>query len=172
MPELDALAAYIDGLGIRIDGITYDNDNNIKQGMFLPPDPPTRPRITITRPRSEQDATTLEWAPTAVQRREVLFTMAHELGHYLSWRGDTPRYETFLRAYLKLDSLLRVREGNRRYGAAAPEVPPSDAEMNLIMDEEERAWRLGREHIPAELREAYDAHGRRMLQSYREAAAV
>ena len=44
----------------------------------------------------------------------------------------------------------------------------SAEDRKLIIDEEERAWKLGREHVPEDSRSAYDAHGEQKLDGYRE----
>ncbi|HEY1695118.1 MAG TPA: hypothetical protein VGG39_23280 [Polyangiaceae bacterium] len=98
----------------------------------------------------------------AVDLRDEMVTLAHEYGHCLSFRGQTPRkeWDAYFAAASRRDQVVDARrsagasdvEGDRKALAEAL----SDAEKALIIREEELAWRLGRSELPKELHPALD----------------
>ena len=116
----------------------------------------------MARPRSELGGAfpQPEWSPTAAQLQDAFFTLAHEFGHYLSWRADEEAWKLVHVANVRRQHLMNL-------GASFDGLSLEDRER--ILAEEERAWSLGREHVPEELRHPYDAYAQEKLDGYRNA---
>ncbi len=75
-----------------------------------------------------------------------LFTLLHELGHFLIW--DHQRacwygcYHTIGKEHCNL------------------------TEIEFLIEEEERAWAAGRRYVAEEMLDAYDAHAQKMLWNF------
>lgn len=117
------------------------------------------PTLAIYRPLAEHVAG--EWEPTREQRREAAITFLHEYGHVLSWSSDRERW-------VKVHS-ARVKFERVRAGAASLSEGLSEDERRLILDEEEIAWKNGRDYVAEELLVSYDARAEKMLEGYRSA---
>jgi hypothetical protein len=161
MAPLDVLGTYIESMGVEVI-LSYREKDEDRGGVFFYAGRGGRkgPAIEVVRPRSEQSKTTLDWAPTEAQQEEALFILAHEFGHCLSWRADGARYEAFFAAYFKFK---RIQQFGAQNGEAL-----SVMEAELIDEEEARAWALGREHVPEELRTSYDSHAEEKVSGYRQ----
>ncbi len=154
--------------GVRVDE-NFAAPEGRTHGEFLPylnRDSTGRPVIRIYHPDSERaplpladDAQGYWTAPTVERERQAFFTIVHEFGHFLSWRDDKAKWD--------LVHVAKVRSTNP-VGVWFPELM-SDDERKITFDEEMRAWGLGREHVPDELRDAYDARAERSLSDYRQA---
>jgi hypothetical protein len=158
-PDLDALGVHIEASGVEVE-VLYCEKPDDRGGVFFhgAHRSATGPSIEITRPRGEQNRETLMWAPTAEQSQEVLFTLAHEFGHCLSWREVAPRYEAFFTA------CLRFKLAQERDVRDMPVTDPlTPEETRLIEEEEERAWTLGRRHVRQDHVDEYDAHAQMTL---------
>jgi hypothetical protein len=153
-----ALASQVESHGVRVDLCWCDKEE--QRGGDFHPTRWRKPSIVITRPRGEQRLVNggFEWVPEFNEEREAAFTLAHEFGHFLSWRSDPEAWKTVHMAMVK------------RHTAMATERPMrelvSREESIVIIEEERRAWRLGRAHIAEELHADYDARAALMLAGY------
>jgi len=107
---------------------------------------------TIDRPTRERNASGRQSLPPPDLLCETV-TLAHECGHFLSWRGRTPRDECdayYRAARLRDEAWARVEEGssiddyNDQLRAVAQDAL-TEEQLQLILAEEERAWTFGRE---------------------------
>jgi hypothetical protein len=117
------------------------------------------PTVAIYRPRAEHVGG--EWEPTGEQQREAAITFFHEYGHVLSWSSNKPRWEKVHAARVQYEHLKNM-------GASVSDSLSQDARQ-LILDEEEIAWKNGREYVAEELLVSYDARAEKMLSGYRSA---
>ena len=174
--ESDGATVLYLGLGDDGGGVFYPHYNDSVE---------PRPTIEIirnyyetidspTRDRNEAGRRTL---PPPDLLREVV-TLAHEFGHFLSWKGRTPR-ETWDRYYeaigIRDETWAQVDESgsidayNDRRRAAVQDALTED-QLQLIIDEETRAWIFGREAL-LDLRfsdlEYYDDRSRKGVYYHR-----
>jgi hypothetical protein len=155
----------------------------------------SKPEIRLTRKHYREpkhEASDVLDNDTPVDLQPEFLVLAHEYGHFLSWRRATTRerWEERHAATLRLNALLRKSEGWARWLNALLRKPEgwarwlnallrkpegwarvprelADADKALIEAEEADAWRLGREFIPADLLEAYDVKARLGVHAYR-----
>jgi hypothetical protein len=176
-----ALVAAIESCGVKVRDRWEDKEED-RSGVFLPYET-GGPTITISRPRCDLHGNfpDHDWTPTEPQAQDALFTLAHEYGHFLSWRADEASWKLVHDALVRRHQLRTWEEPgmsteNRKilFDSFPAETQRlivdglSAEDRKLILDEEERAWALGREHVPEGLRSAYDEHGRQKLNGYRE----
>ena len=125
-----------------------------------------KPDIQITRPfyrtPSDEPSEFLNTNARADIKKELLI-LAHEYGHCLSWKGETPpeKWGSYHAAAFRRDGA--VKDGG---WDAVPDTL-HDAEKQLIVDEETLAWKLGRQFIPEELYAEYDEEARRGVHNHR-----
>ena len=160
--------ARVTGHGVRVDEHFASVDEHT-HGVFCPylnSESSRRPVIKMYHPPSEQAPWTSvdgvlhggNWIPASKMREhQAFFTLVHEFGHFLSWRADKASWDLVHAAKTRSTNLLLVWR---------PELMSAD-ERKITYDEEERAWRLGRDHVPEELHVAYDAQAERNLSDYR-----
>jgi hypothetical protein len=153
--QLHELVALLDRHGVRFQDAWVDHEEE-RGGVFIH-NAVGGAMVRIFRPRSE--LVDGDWQPTIQQRREALFTLAHECGHVLSWSADKARWERVHAATMRFDHLKRV--------GASMVAGLSEDERRLILGEEEQAWKNGREYVSDELHAAYDDRAREMLRGYR-----
>jgi len=125
-----------------------------------------KPEIVISRPFYASPADEPSEFRSTGERVDIkseLFTLAHEYGHYLSWRVETPREQ-----WAQYHAAAFHRDGvvNQNDWDAVP-TALSDAEKQLISDEETLAWKLGRQFIPSELLPEYDEKARFGVHNHR-----
>lgn len=169
--------AEAEGARVRYDGLTH------LDGWFHP-DPygrgEERPTIAIRRRNHERARVPSRFlnagAPSDAAQpdlRAELVTLAHEYGHFASWKERTARatWQLYYQAARRRDAAWGAvdvdtvagegdSEYNERLRSAAREVLTKE-QVDLILSEEERAWAFGRE--------ALVALGFVDLQSYEEA---
>jgi hypothetical protein len=125
-----------------------------------------KPEIVISRPWYKPPAdepSEFLGDGRKVDIKPEFFTLAHEYGHYLSWRGETPP-ETWARyhaAACHRDGVVRLS------GWDAVPNALSEEEKQVISDEESLAWKLGRAFIPEQLLPEYDEKARRGVHNHR-----
>lgn len=169
--------------------VHYDGwDGHGMAGYFAPrDDEDLSPMIAITRPyyiEIDEPSPHSNAPPPFAQPdiEEELITLAHEYGHFCSFRGRTPRpewdaYNAITRRRSLLEQNLREeaadglsdRDANDWYRAALGERL-GEATCAAIMREEALAWQVGRE-VLAELGvvdfTVYDERRRRGLHLHR-----
>ncbi|MBE7481535.1 MAG: hypothetical protein HS104_16335 [Polyangiaceae bacterium] len=167
---------------VRYDGLAEEGS-----GSFHP-DPrergEKRPTITIARPFYEavnrptrsRNAGGAHLPPPNLLAET--FTLAHECGHFLSWRERAPRDEWTAYyiaakarddAWSQLPDDLPPPEYNERLRSSAKEQLTAD-QIDLILAEEARAWAIGRELLESlgfEDLPAYDERTIRGLHDHR-----
>lgn len=153
--------AESEGIYVHYDGIMAGG----QAGYFHARDDgdrPRKPEIAIHRPyyRDHDNPTPDSNAPEGKPQPDLveeLFTLAHEYGHSRSWAGRTPRdqYALYYAAALhrdefaaaewkRLDASLPLAELCEKHRQAL-RAALSDDERRRIVDEEELAWKIGRE---------------------------
>jgi hypothetical protein len=105
---------------------------------------------------------------TQVDLANELFTLAHEYGHCLSFRGRTAQqvWQAYHRAAIRRDELYDSIPN----GGDVPSVLSaglSDDEKALIIAEEALAWRLGHALVPIDLLASYDACAKHHVNNHR-----
>jgi hypothetical protein len=125
-----------------------------------------KPEIQITRsfyrmPQDEPTELLNHGQPGNV--KDELLILAHEYGHYLSWKGETPseKWNEYHAAAFHRDGVVK------QVGWDAVRAALSEDEKQLISDEEDLAWRLGRRFIPDDLHAEYDEKARRGVHNHR-----
>jgi hypothetical protein len=156
--QLDEMVKLLEPYGVGFRDGCDDGDDGDGYGVFRPYFP-GKPFLFIYRPRSEYVGG--EWEPNPEQLRVTAVTFLHEFGHVLSWSGDKERWKRVHRATCER---VRLQQLGESISAGMLED-----DRRLIFDEEETAWRNGREHAAEGLLEAYDARAREMLDGYRSA---
>jgi hypothetical protein len=166
--------------------VRYDSELEDGAGSFHP-DPWNRgesfPRITIGRPYHEEvDRPTRnrntggrEALPPPDLLRETI-TLAHEFGHFLSWKRSPDEWNAYFEAAKTRDEAWSqvprdgsVGEYNNQLRTAAQSRLTRD-QMGRIVAEEERAWAIGRgllADLGFEDLELYAEHERRGLHFHR-----
>lgn len=84
------------------------------------------------------------------QALDEVITFAHELGHFFSWKEDPSRYT---------DDYLATRSLPVAHRSV------NEAELEVIVAEEERAWRFARDHLSRHGFDAWDVFERREAES-------
>jgi hypothetical protein len=166
-----ALWRQIESEGVRLlyDGLIFAHGI---EGLFIHEGrcEPTRPEIWISRPTYKQPRNQPldvhgDGTPAPIEKE--LLTLAHEYGHFLSWKGRATdgRWDAYRAAALRRDDIAvgAGPDGVRVAWSAAM----SEADKTLILDEETLAWKLGRPSIPDELHAEYDEKTRLSLHFYR-----
>ena len=155
----DSLCRHVEGLGVRVDDAWTDNPDE-KGGVFYPylREKPTI-RITFDRRQLRWVDGELLWEPTATDEQEATITLAHEFGHFLSWQSNPEAWKAIHEANCKRHAATVA--GNPMASFLTPE------ECSRIVQEEQLAWTLGRDHVPESLRAAYDARARKMVDGYK-----
>jgi hypothetical protein len=172
-----ALWQKAEALGV---GVTYDGSLSDGEGWFHPDPSETgdgSPSIVIGRPYYQEpsfEPSQLrnvggQALPTPDLRAEIV-TLAHELGHFLSWKGPTSRdrWLTYFEAVKARDqawSALSYQGSVDQFNEmrrAAAQVALTPTQLGHILEEEELAWVLGRELLEALGFDAVDYYAERM----------
>ena len=117
--------AHLSASDARLGGYFYVHEGRVLTSMKIALFHPERAPIPQTEPCVEGDRVLAD-----------ICTLAHEFGHYLSWaekRADWPEYHAA--------TLLRDQTSDAGGDPAAALTLP---QKELILEEEARAWRLGR----------------------------
>ncbi len=154
---------HADGVWVRYDGVDVDEAGSFAHDGCGGEE---QPEIQISRPfHGEPEDEPSEWIGTGepADIKSELLTLAHEYGHFLSWNGETPRdtWSRYHAAVLRKDT-LEEKGGRERVVAVL-----SDAEKQLICEEETLAWKLGRPFVPEELLAVYEEKARIGLHHHR-----
>lgn len=138
-------------------------------GWFHPRDEFAGPEIVIVRPfygnQTEPSDSRTDGQP--VDLLGELITLAHEYGHFRSWSDDRPRWDAYYAALLRREQVFdaAVGDGAARWLEVARLV--SSPEKQLILEEEARAWRTGRAHVPVGLLAEYDLRATAGVEAHR-----
>jgi len=146
------------------------------QGLYKLPEISLH-RVPVPENEEEPHETLTDGTPAHIAAE--LMTLAHEFGHFLSWKATDET--TWLVYRLLLDRMAAIQDAinalreselsstgdafNERYRRTLAEQL-SDEERTLVLDEEKNAWRLGRPHVPEGLQARYDAQEERGIQIY------
>ena len=153
------LVAVVEGCGVKFQD-AWLNEFEQEGGSFLP-FAVGGPTIRIERHRSELHGFSEPvWSPTTAQVQDAFFTLAHEFGHFLSWRADKAKWNLVHAAHVRRRALMYAEQ-------PVLDGLPID-ERRIILDEEERAWELGREYVPEDCHPAYDLKAQERLDGYRQ----
>jgi len=152
-----------EGVWIHYNGLATDED-----GHFVPDGCGSRkaPEIQLTRSRymSPQHEPS-EFLNTGLRAniQKELITLAHEYGHYLSWKSPTtrPRWDRYHAVASRRDRIA----GQAGWDAVAGGL--SYEEKGLVVDEESLAWSLGRPFVPEHLLAEFDERARRGIHYHR-----
>jgi hypothetical protein len=142
--------------------VHYDGRDLHGEGGWFHPrydeDGTPNPVITIVRPYYREATTPHKernnGAPVDLMKE--LITLAHEYGHFRSWRAETTRatWQAYLAAAIKRDATREASDAsapesedgearNRRRRAVVAETL-TEEEKSLIVAEEKLAWKIGR----------------------------
>ena len=132
-----------------------------------------KPEIAMVRPyyiepTTEPSDRRSDGAP--VDLRAEIITLAHEFGHYLSWKESTEEARKSYRAAIdRWDAIKKKLNKNASAEEERKTVVSTlaETEKNLILAEEERAWRLGRPHVPDTIVGEYERRKTTGLHFYR-----
>jgi hypothetical protein len=165
-----------EGLGATV---RYDGDLSDGAGWFHPDPSGTgddSPLIAIGRPYYQEPS--FEPSQLRAEGSQALpapdllaetVTLAHELGHFLSWKEHTSRDRWLVyfdavkardRAWSEVSYPGSVDQFNEMGAAAQAGMTP--AQLSHILEEEELAWVLGRGLLAALGFDAFDYYAKRM----------
>jgi hypothetical protein len=145
------------GARVRYDGSLADGEGSFHPNPNGEAEP--RPTIDLGRPyyREIDQPSRLRndggYALPAPDLADEVVTLAHECGHFLSWKDRTPRqvWNAYLQATVGRDEVWdAVREDgslsdeSERIRAASKRSLAVE-DMTLILEEEQRAWTIGGE---------------------------
>jgi hypothetical protein len=148
--------------------VSYTGLAGLEGGKFyLMPGNKKPARIEVCRPFYETFATPSQGrnagAPADMPAPDLtieLFVLAHEIGHFESWREDSARFDLHAASYERLTAHV---------ADASTILLPEDAR---ILDEENRAWDTARATLQREAfadLDALDVHRAKSLQTYVDA---
>lgn len=145
-------------------GTRVQYDGSMEPGGAFNPDPHDRgeddPLISITRPHYKEfdvPSRDLNDGGQHLAPPDIIYetiTLAHEFGHFLSWKERTPRdaYEAYLVALVTRSRAWEAvpEHDHAAYHdaiRAAARAALTTEQLALIVAEEERAWAIGREAL-------------------------
>jgi hypothetical protein len=155
--QADGVSVHYNGLATDEGGhFQHDGCGDLKE-----------PEIQITRsfysPPSDEPSEFLNnGEPSDIENE--LFTLAHEYGHFLSWKRAT-NLELWCKYHDAILHRGRLWEGGANRDSVCRAL--SADEKQLIVEEETLAWKLGRPFIPDEWYAAYDEKARRGVHNHR-----
>jgi hypothetical protein len=149
--------------------VSYTGLAGLEGGKFyLVPGNKKPARIEVCRPFYETFATPSQGrnagAPADMPAPDLtieLFVLAHEIGHFESWRGDSARFDLDAASHQRLLAWL-----------ADPAAPVLPADGPIILAEENRAWDSARVTLEREGftdLHALDEHRAKCLRTYVDA---